>query len=511
MSSVLANTLEMPKTKEIIKKDNNCPICADHFTPVIRQAIACSFCAYSVCRPCVSRYLLSTINDPHCMNCKIEWNNDFIDKYLTKTFRTGDLKLHRRKVLIDRERSKLPSMQVFVEAQKVMNECNRRKKEVFLKQRALRFERKKAQEEFQTNSELSFKAYKEKMEEFDIKLGESREEYRNIYDTMRVANRVLSGKEPIEVRHFVMKCPADECRGFLSTAWKCGTCQKFFCSDCHVEKGGMRDEAHVCNEEAKATASLIQKETHPCPKCGVRIYKIDGCDQMWCVSCHTTFSWKTGQIEEANRTHNPHYYEYLRRNNGSVPREAGDIPCGGLPGTNALHRKLSGFKELQLGELTYISNSHRCLMDLQDWRLRHTYPIQQNENRNKHIDIRYLMGDVTEERWGKDLERIESEGRKSKDIGLILQTLLHVGAEKLTGIFNSANKEETIDLIMKYPEEMKQILEFTNESLVNKSIQSGYSVPQITEHWMWVNPVKFKKVTNRKKARTDQGAYVAVT
>jgi hypothetical protein len=83
--------------------------------------------------------------------------------------------------------------------------------------------------------------------------------------------------EKKEIRQFTQKCPVEDCRGFLSSAWKCGTCQTWVCPDCLVPKGKDKDAAHTCNEDAKATAALIKKETRPCPKCGMGISKIDGC------------------------------------------------------------------------------------------------------------------------------------------------------------------------------------------------------------------------------------------
>ena len=100
------------------KKDvPTCPICMDHYTTVIRQPITCPYCPHSTCRQCTSHYLLTNLNDPHCLGCKREWNREFIDLHLTQTFRKGPLRQHRRKVLIDRERGRLPAMQIFVEAQ----------------------------------------------------------------------------------------------------------------------------------------------------------------------------------------------------------------------------------------------------------------------------------------------------------------------------------------------------------------------------------------------------------
>ena len=60
---------------------------------------------------------------------------------------------------------------------------------------------------------------------------------------------------------------------------------------------------------------------------------------MWCVKCHTAFSWRTGAIE--TKIHNPHYYEWMRSKsaNGEIPREEGDAAgqgtedeAGGLAG-----------------------------------------------------------------------------------------------------------------------------------------------------------------------------------
>ncbi len=129
--------------------------------------------------------------------------------------------------------------------------------------------------------------------------------------------------EDTEKRKFIMKCQVPNCIGFLSTHYKCGVCDVTTCSECL----DVKDTDHVCKKDNIETAKMIKKETRPCPTCATRIYKIDGCDQMWCVDCKTAFSWNTGQISNS-KIHNPHYYEYLRQTQGSVPRDPGDIPGG---------------------------------------------------------------------------------------------------------------------------------------------------------------------------------------
>ncbi len=152
-------------------------------------------------------------------------------------------------------------------------------------------------------------------------------------------------------------CPAEGCRGFLNNKWTCGVCDTAVCRHCHevvdvevvavpghswlnAEGPGVRvpeEEApegrtwHRCDPAAYETARLLARETKPCPSCKALISKIDGCDQMWCTQCQTAFSWSTGEKEEG-RVHNPHYYEWLRRTQGAVPREParpGDVGFAG--------------------------------------------------------------------------------------------------------------------------------------------------------------------------------------
>ncbi len=38
---------------------------------------------------------------------------------------------------------------------------------------------------------------------------------------------------------------------------------------------------------------------------------------MWCTNCNTAFCWSTGKVLNNTTIHNPHYFEYLRKNNGT--------------------------------------------------------------------------------------------------------------------------------------------------------------------------------------------------
>ena len=89
---------------------------------------------------------------------------------------------------------------------------------------------------------------------------------------------------------------------------------------------------HECVPDEVASFKALRKETRPCPNpsCAVATYKISGCDQMWCVVCHTTWLWSTGEVDHSLVQHNPHMFAYLREraNGGDIPRQPGDVPCG---------------------------------------------------------------------------------------------------------------------------------------------------------------------------------------
>ena len=84
---------------------------------------------------------------------------------------------------------------------------------------------------------------------------------------------------------------------------KCCICILYTCPDCLTIIGENKNEEHKCDENSVKSAEMIKKDTRPCPTCGERIFKIEGCDQMFCTAprkdgsgfCETPFSWKTGK------------------------------------------------------------------------------------------------------------------------------------------------------------------------------------------------------------------------
>jgi hypothetical protein len=170
--------------------------------------------------------------------CAKQWSRKHIREKFTLVFINSRLKEHTEKILFDKERALLPATQPIVES---------------------KLEAAKIQVEIDT-------------------VYQQLTEYRLVLNDLTIKkHRVLNRKPRAEARAFVRACPDEDCRGFLSTQWKCGICDKWTCPDCHIVKGFARDAEHTCNEDDLATARLLASDTKPCPKCGTGIFKIDGC------------------------------------------------------------------------------------------------------------------------------------------------------------------------------------------------------------------------------------------
>jgi hypothetical protein len=126
----------------------------------------------------------------------------------------------------------------------------------------------------------------------------------------------------------------------------------------------------------------------------------------------------------------------------------------------------------------------RCLSDIVDVRLPRM-PSRQEANANRDLDIAYLLNQMTKEEWGIALERKESVFEKNKEIGLILQTLVHVGSEKLALLYNTPGPRTRRIMVEGILEDMNKVRDFTNRSLWAKGLQMDMVIPYIDKEWRY--------------------------
>ena len=278
----------------------DCDICCEPFTKQVRKPIRCGNCELIACASCVKQYLLSQKTN-HCMGCKVGWTDAYCSKALGG-FMHGQYRKYTKELLWDMEKARMPETMPAVERT--------------LKLRKMEVEAREMEQQVRD----ALQAYNN-LKDMHITLKRSIER----------GNVDGSSKEEMETKkkQFTRACPVDGCTGFLSSQWKCGVCETWTCKECLEVIGKDKEAEHTCNPDVLASAQLLKKETKPCPSCSAAIYKISGCDQMWCTQCKIPFSWRTG-LKVSGTIHNPHFYEWQRKNQGNV-QNPGAVMCGGIP------------------------------------------------------------------------------------------------------------------------------------------------------------------------------------
>ena len=406
------------------KMAESCDICTEKFlrTPN-RKPVICHLCEHKACSTCCQTYLLGSIQDAHCMNCRRTWSREFMITSFPGTFINQTYKKHREDVLMARQKAILPN-------------------------RMMKIDRMNRGEELAKTLEILLKKVQDKRNELY--------EFERKYNAR--ANKVHALRMGLEpgaagankdknelVREFHKSCPSNDCRGFLSSQYKCGLCSIWVCPDCYEIKGMEKDAAHTCKPENIESVKLKKKQCKNCPECSAEIYKEIGCDQMWCTQCQTPFDWKTGAKLVNVRVHNPHYYEYIRRTQGTVPREndGGNrdaaIACYNHHETFIAIARIGNrtWTNLSMKELVNfgIIEVVRVITHIDEIEIpRHNIVI--NESTNEDIDIRYLRKQIDEKSWKQMLQNREKQRIKKQDILQILQMVSQAAKDILLSFVN---------------------------------------------------------------------------
>jgi len=236
---------------------------------------------------------------------------------------------------------------------------------------------------------------------------------------------------------------------------------------------------HECKPDDLATAQLLDKDTKCCPKCATGIFKIEGCDQMWCTQCHTAFSWKTGEIQ--TRIHNPHFYEWQRKN-GSVPREAGDIQCGRELDhrfSNNLMLKMTKYLGILPKEklpeevsrlLKEISRTIRSILHLREVQL-DRYRVDHVED-NQDLRLKYMEKEITKDEFQIRIQRENKKHDKKQEMYDVLQLLITTVTDimyRIVGQLDENNNVVDLSLsnIKVILRETDAIIDYVNQCLAD--------------------------------------------
>lgn len=534
-----------------------CSICADHYTTVLRRKVVCKFCSKDTCSKCVEQYLLSRHEDAHCLHCRVNYSDEVLRESCTKTYLQQTYFQHRQMVLMNRHRAQLPTLQE--EALRVRHRKDReaRAQGIRLEIVQIKAEKERLMKEYSLKCAEHYKIVPSRAEDEATKIlqeqhmAESRKKLDAIMtevDELRIKVTMMNemifylrhpqhdpndagaaagaedDKKEEERKRFIRRCTHDDCKGFLSSAWKCGMCEWYSCSKCFMVKGDKHDSPHECLKEDIETADLIRKNCKPCPKCGEQIEHGGGCSQMWCITCQTPWDWNTGKIVTSGPLHNPLYYEWLRRTGGNVQRNPADVPCGGFPRAWELVR-------MPRGMLPHVADKfrefHRICQELQDIS-QHQYQTHIDNTTINAIHIRLLLQEIDEKQWGRYLAINEKKRKRDTEVQEVFGAFRMVAVELINRVhrYSDAKYRTFTDVPVIFAEqfindlfiEIQELITMINDAFRTISIAHSYSVPCISTRYddkyteYFVTTTKYaeeKKKRSKKEASVPSEADVA--
>lgn len=486
-------------------ENKECAVCCEAFNKTTHTRIACEHngvCAFEACKACVRTYLLGTTSDPNCMQCNKAWSDKFLAQKLNSSFMRTEYSSHRKELLVQGQLSRMPETMAAAETYKRVSAIEAQMKEL----KNLHTEaNNQVNVLYEKISELQRNdIFGDQLKKTKDELKKTRETQSMLWGNIRVLKHnillIKNGgaaiaEEKKEVKKFIMPCTNSDCRGFLSTQYKCELCEHHTCSKCFEHIGPVKDEdAHTCKPENIESAEFIRKQSKPCPCCGTRISKIDGCDQMWCTQCHKAFSWNTGKVVTGT-VHNPHFYQWQRENGGGIaPRNPGDVVCGGLCDSFILNQHL--LNALTLPKMTIeMKEAKKSLIDLvlsihrfqRHFTAINIEPLRRQIRQEENYEqerIQYIVQEITREELATKIIRKDNARKKQVAVLHVCELFTTVAIDMFAMIVTSQKKGlEFADELKKHIGEYDALRQYCNAQFKEIGMIYGVCVPQISEKW----------------------------
>jgi hypothetical protein len=509
---------QQTEANEVIMPEKACSICSDNYTAIIRKRVTCKYCKKDICCKCIEQYLLTRSDDAHCIHCRVHYNDKDLYEICTKTYLKDRYFKHRQEILVNRERANLPALQQEAHREKqrrdrlqLMNKISQDIKELIDVRNGIRSEFIRLSVLNDKKNEPELKKITKEMEEY---METIRLKKQQLFEARFDQEEKVEEKKE-EPKKFIRRCMKSDCNGFLSTAWKCGLCDWYSCSKCFTVKGAEHDTPHECKEDDLKTAELIRSDSKPCPNCGEFINKSSGCLQMYCVTCQTPFMWDTLKIVTSGPIHNPHYYEMMKRK-GALPRNPGDVPCGGFP---TRYQLVAFPRHLDPNIAEYFYEFHRLCEEVQDVS-RRQFRAHVDNGTTHSINIQFLLRDFTEVKWGQKLAINEKKKKRDAEVQEVFAAFLMVAVNIVNTVQNYRDeKHESFrtlptvkaeQILLDLHVEIRELFTIMNDAFKGISLSYSYTVPYISsspchyEKDKTVYRLLFKNFNEKKKTVTSE-------
>lgn len=145
---------------------------------------------------------------------------------------------------------------------------------------------------------------------------------------------------------------------------------------------------------------------------------------MFCTNCRTIFDWNTGKID-TGVIHNPHFYEEERRQLAKASARKEEDNCYYTRDYWNIQIRIlkSGYKNLEANLNSIVDNLFIINYEKDDM-FKSIYDNKKGElNEFQQLRVKYILNDISEEEWRKQLLKLERKEREYESVRNIYKTL----------------------------------------------------------------------------------------
>jgi hypothetical protein len=233
------------------------------------------------------------------------------------------------------------------------------------------------------------------------------EDHRSVYDRLAASVGFNKYPGPIEaVGNGTLGMARPQlctCSGVLDFTLEnplCSACGKIMCMTCREPVAADEYATHVCDRNAIESVKEIETVCKQCPLCKAYIQKADGCNDMFCTVCHTSFNWRTLEISK-HETHNPHRAAYLDETRRAY------ITANDLCGRDIItHMDLQAVRaQIPADDMRLLASIRALATSIESYLIRkHPFAIKTNADRyRERLRYMYASEQINETKFGRQL------------------------------------------------------------------------------------------------------------
>lgn len=472
---------------------NVCEICINIFNYKCKK-VNCS-CNYNCCIKCAKKYF-TEINEIKCMNCKKEWDRTFLVKNFGKIFINKEYKIFREDILFKREERMFQATQPYIEKDDKLNMIN-----LYLS------------EKLNEENNISCIIYNIRNEE-DIKLQEKisilkKQSADIIYNKIKYHNNNLNKikteiynlkqeykeVQQLNINNFILptniKCRNNDCNGNLNENFYCNLCKMNSCNLCFEIKEN--NVHHICDVNKLETIEYIKKhlQIKPCPICNIDISLGEGCNDMFCSICKTTFNFKTLKITKGNTNEDYKAYIQILKNESQYndticPSELDeDYNMIIFTRTNEIN-EISQTNFIEFNNfIQNIKNVVINLLIIKNEIRKHTHTVDEF-HRTLWLRKSYMNKTISKSHFKIEIQKIDKDYSKREELVDILTTYIESVSDKLNWFmiqYTQIDKscEEYIKDLKSFFNDINVLISITNNAFIQLSNVYNCKIYRIDE------------------------------